>query len=218
MSLPKNSAASGLLYGIVVGGDQSDPDPDQANGLRVYFPTIHGKDIDVKHLAFSPRILSPDRAAMQSFSGGLDPGSMVVAYKDTGSTQCQILGLASDLNNYESGIPGNMTLFQFAPRLAEVLNKKTGVFLPPKIQEAVEGGAKIFKIINGEEHTHNKLKGLPTHGALFPMNGIPIDPIKGINTAIQAALSIPDIGILNSLPGIPMSLAVYLIMFFLLKI
>ena len=104
MSLPKSSAASGLLYGIVVGGDQSDPDPDQANGLRVYFPTIHGKDVKIKDLAFSPRILSPDRAAMQSFSGGLDPGSMVVAYKDTGSTQCQILGLASDLNNYESNI------------------------------------------------------------------------------------------------------------------
>jgi hypothetical protein len=206
MSLPKNSAASGLLYGIVVGGDQSDPDPDQANGLRVYFPTIHGKDIDVKHLAFSPRILSPDRAAMQSFSGGLDPGSMVVAYKDTGSTQCQILGLASDLNNYESGIPGNMSLLQFAPGLAQFLNKNTGVFLPPKIQEATEGGAKIFKIINGEEHTHNKLKGLPTHGALFPMNGIPIDPIKSINTAIQQALNIPGLDILSSLPGVSMSL------------
>jgi hypothetical protein len=206
MSLPKNSAASGLLYGIVVGGDQSDPDPDQANGLRVYFPTIHGKDVNVKHLAFSPRILSPDRAAMQSFSGGLDPGSMVVAYKDTGSTQCQILGLASDLNNYENGIPGNMGLLQMAPQLAQFLNKSTGVSRPPTIQESSDGGAKIFKINERGDHNHNLLKGLPTHGALFPLNGIPIDPIKNINTAIQAAASIPDVGFLNALPGIAMSL------------
>jgi hypothetical protein len=206
MSLPKSSAASGLLYGIVVGGDQSDPDPDQANGLRVYFPTIHGKDVKVKDLAFSPRILSPDRAAMQSFSGGLDPGSMVVAYKDTGSTQCQILGLASDLNNYESNIPGNIGLLQIAPILAQFLNMSTGVSRPPTIQESSEGGAKIFKINERGDHNHNLLKGLPTHGALFPLNGRPIDPIKSITTAIQAALSIPDIGILNALPGIAMSL------------
>lgn len=205
MSLPKNSAASGLLYGIVVGGDQSDPDPDQANGLRVYFPTIHGKDVNVKHLGFSPRILSPDRAAMQSFSGGLDPGSMVVAYKDTGSTQCQILGLASDLNNYENGIPGNMNLMQIAS-IAKFLNKSTGVSRPPTIQEASEGGAKIFKINERGDHNHSLLKGLPTHGALFPLNGIPIDPIKNIVTAIEAATNIPGLDILKSLPGVAMSL------------
>lgn len=206
MSLPKNSSASGLLYGIVVGGDQSDPDPDQANGLRVYFPTVHGKDVNVKHLAFSPRLLSPDRASMQSFAGGIDPGSMVVAYKDTGSTQCQILGLASDLNNYESNIPGNIGLLQMAPILAQYLNKSTGVSRPPTIQESSEGGAKIFKINERGDHNHNLLKGLPTHGALFPMNGIPIDPIKNIMTAIQATSSIPGAGLLNSLPGIAMSL------------
>ena len=38
------------------------------------------------------------------------------------------------------------------------------------------------------------------------MNGIPIDPIKNIMTAIQATASIPDVGILNALPGIAMSL------------
>jgi hypothetical protein len=206
MSLPKNSAASGLLYGIVVGGDQSDPDPDQANGLRVYFPTIHGKDVNPQHLAFSPRILSPDRAAMQSFSGGLDPGSLVVAYKDTGSSQCQILGLASDLNNYESNVPGNIGLLQIAPVLAQFLNKSTGVSRPPTIQQTTEGGAKVFKINERGDHNHNLLKGLPTHGALFPLNGIPIDPIKGIRTAIEAATNIPTEGLLNSLPGIAISL------------
>ena len=206
MSLPKNSSASGLLYGIVVGGDQSDPDPDQANGLRVYFPTVHGKDVNVKHLAFSPRLLSPDRAAMQSFSGGIDPGSMVVAYKDTGSTQCQILGLASDLNNYENNIPGNIGLLQMAPILAQYLNKSTGVSRPPTVYQSSEGGAKVFKIRERGDHNHNLLKGLPTHGALFPLNGIPIDPIKNIMTAIQATASIPGAGLLNSLPGIAMSL------------
>ena len=206
MSLPKNSAASGMLYGIVVGGDQSDPDPDQAGGVRVYFPTVHGQDVDPKHLGFSPRLLSPDRQSMQSFPGGLDPGSMVVALKDTGSTQCQVLGLASDLNNAGSGIAGNMGLFQMAPILQQFMNKSTGVSRPPNIQQGNEGGATVFNIQERGDHSHNLLQGLPTHGALFPLSGIPIDPIKSIHTAIQAAANIPGADILSKLPGVAMSL------------
>jgi len=201
----KNSTTSSLLYGIVVGGGEDDPAPDQSNNLRVYCPSIHGKDVNFKHLAFSPRLISPDRAGMQSFVGGLDYGSLVVVYKDTGSNQCQILGLANDLNNYESGIPGNLNLMN-NPIIANLLNRSMGVFRPPTIQETTQGGAKVFKIDERGDHNHNLLKGLPTHGALFPLNGIPIDPIKGINTAIQPSFNIPGLNVITSLPGIAMSL------------
>ena len=199
------SNKSSLLYGIIVGGGEDDPAPDQSNGLRVYFPSIHGKDVDPKHLAFSPRLLSPDRQGMQSFSGGLDYGSLVVAYKDPGSSQCQILGLANDLNNRESSIPGNMNLMMGTVVAAAVL-KNMGMNRPPKTQRTSEGGAEVYKIQEQGPHFHDLLKGLPTHGALFPMAGIPIDPVKAIRTAISAASAIPGADLLNSLPGIVMSL------------
>lgn len=201
----KNSTTTTMLYGIVVGGGEDDPAPDQSNNVRVYCPSIHGKDVNFKHLAFSPRLISPDRAGMQSFVGGLDYGSLVLVQKDTGSSQCQIVGLANDLNNYESGIPGNMNLMN-NPVIAAILNKSMGMSRPPTIQETTEGGAKVFKIKERGDHNHNLLKGLPTHGALFPLNGIPIDPIKSINTAIQASFNIPSLDVLSSLPGVAMSL------------
>lgn len=205
MSL-KESSASSLVYGIVVGGGEDDPAPDQSNGLRVYFPSIHGKDVNIKHLAFSPRLLGPDRQSMQSFSGGLDYGSLVVAYKDTGSNQCQILGLANDLNNRENSIGGNSNLLFLAPQIAAQFTRQMGINRPPKVQKSSEGGAEIYKIQEQGAHFHDLLKGLPTHGALFPMAGLPIDPVKAIRTAIAAASAIPSAGLLASLPGIVMSL------------
>ena len=204
------SNKSSLLYGIVVGGGEDDPAPDQSNGLRVYFPSIHGKDVDIKHLAFSPRILGADRLSMQSFSGGLDYGSLVVAYKDPGSSQCQILGLAGDMNNRESSIPGNANLLLLAPQIAQQFARTMGVNRPPKTQLSSEGGAQVFKATEQGEHFHDLLKGLPTHGALFPLAGIPIDPIKSIRTAVSAAQQIAGGDIISALPGVVMSLGTVL--------
>lgn len=203
MSLPKNSAASSMVYGIVVGGDENDPDPGQAGGLRVYFPTIHGKGVKPEHLAFSPRLVSPTRSGMQEFVGGIDTGSLVLALKDTGSNQCQIIGLASDLNNRDSNIPGNNDLLE---HIAKFFTRPTGVNRPPNIVKSSSGGAEVYTITERGSHFHDLLKGLPTHGALFPLAGTPIEAIKNIRTAIQAAASIPGLDVINSLPGVPASL------------
>jgi hypothetical protein len=203
MSLPKNSAASGMVYGIVVGGDMTDPDPAQAGGLRVYFPTIHGKGVNPKHLAFSPRLVAPTRSGMQDFVGGLDPGSLVVALKDTGSNQCQIIGLANDLNNRDSTIAGNNDLLQ---NITKFFTQSTGVSQPPNIQKSSRGGAEIYKPVEKGDHFHDLLKGLPTHGALFPLAGTPIDAVSSIRTALQAAAAIPGLDVLSKLPGVASSL------------
>ena len=192
-----------MVYGIVVGGDMSDPDPAQAGGLRVYFPTIHGKDVKPQHLAFSPRLVSPTRAGMQEFVGGIDTGSLVVALKDTGSNQCQILGLANDLNNRDSGIAGNNDLLQ---HISSYFSKSMGVNRPPNVQKSSEGGTEIYRVTEKGDHFHDLLKGLPTHGALFPLAGTIIDPITGIRTAIQPASSIPGADLISALPGVSMSL------------
>jgi hypothetical protein len=48
--LPKSSAASGWEYGICLGCHDADAPTDYSGNLRVYFPSIHGKDVNVKHL------------------------------------------------------------------------------------------------------------------------------------------------------------------------
>lgn len=203
MSLPKNSAASSMVYGIVVGGDMNDPDPAQAGGLRVYFPTIHGKGVNPKHLAFSPRLVSPTRSGMQEFVGGIDPGALVVALKDTGSNQCQIIGLANDINNRDMAIPGNNDLL--AP-IAQFFARSVGVNRPPTIQRSSRGGAQIYRPQERGEHFHDLLRGLPTHGALYPLAGTAIDAVNGIRTAIQSAFSIPGNDVFSALPGVASSL------------
>lgn len=210
MSNKDSTVSSGLVYGIVVGGNEDDPAPDQSNGVRIFFPSIHGKDVDIKHLAFSPRILGADRLSMQSFPGGLDYGSLVVAYKDSGSNQCQVLGVANDLNNRETSIPGNANLLLLAPQIAQQFARTMGINRPPKTQLSSEGGAQVYKAIEQGDHFHDLLKGLPTHGALFPLVGIPIDPIKSIRTAVTAAQQIAGGDIIGALPGIAMSLGTLL--------
>lgn len=203
MSLPKNSAASGMLYGIVVGGHDGDPAPDMSGNLRVYFPGIHGKDVKPEHLAFSPRIMSPTRSTQQEFPGGLDPGTLVIAMKDTGSNYCQIIGVANDANLADQRIAGNSDLLQYVNRF---LNQNINVRLPPQIYETVEGGVKVRKIREKGFHNHNELRGLPTHGALYNLSGAPVPRVSGISTAKQAFDNLLTGDILGAIPGVFMTL------------
>ena len=202
-SLPKNSAASGMVYGIVVGGHDGDPAPDQSGGLRVYFPGLHGRNVNVEHLAFSPRIMSPTKGSQQEFTGGLDPGTLVVALKDTGSNYCQILGIANDANMSEERLEGNIDLMQF---IRPFLSQNIGVRVPPEIYEEEVDGVRIRKFRERGNHNHNILKGLPTHGALYELSGAPIPRVSGIATAKQPFQDLLNGDILGAIPGVFMTL------------
>ena len=206
--LPKNSAASGLVYGIVVGGHDADAPTDYSGNLRVYFPSIHGKDVNVKHLAFSPRLMNPTRSAQQEFPGGLDPGTLVVAMKDTGSNQCQIVGLANDFNNNDQTIEGNMSLLQ---NIAMYLTMPIMVSPPPGTYETTEGGARVRKIREkGGNWNHGLVRGLPTHAAMYNMAGMPIPKVTQVATALQAFDNLISSSMMGSLPGTVMSLGMLL--------
>lgn len=202
--LPKSSAASGLVYGIVVGGHDADAPTDYSGNLRVYFPSIHGKDVDVRHLAYSPRLMSPTRAAQQEFPGGLDPGTLVVAMKDTGSNQCQIVGLANDLNNSDQTIEGNMSLLQ---NIAQYLTLAIQVLPPPTTTEVVIGGARIRKIQERDQlWNHGMTRGLPTHAAMYNMAGMPLPKVTQVATALQSFDNLISNSAIGNLPGAVMSL------------
>jgi len=206
---PRSSASTNFLYGIVCGGHDADPDPSQANLYRVFFPGIHGTGVKIEDLNFSTSIKSPDKGTQQTFPGGLDPGTMVVAVKDTGSNQCQILGLVHDVNDPQP-VPGNINLLALG-QIARIFDQQIKVNIPPNIRQSSEGGAEIFKIIEkGIAHSHNVLRGLPTHGALYPMSGSIINQVKNIVTAIQADGNIPGPNLLAALPGVAMSLGTLL--------
>lgn len=203
MSTPKTSAATEMVYGIVVGGHDGDPAPDESGGLRIYFPGMHGKDVKVEHLNFSPRIMSPTKGSQQEFPGGLDPGTLVIALKDTGSNYCQIIGIANDFNRSDERIPGNTDLMQF---INQYLNTNIGVRIPPQIYETVEDGVRVRKIREKGFHNHNVLRGIPTHAALYNLSGAPIPRVSGVATAKQAYDNLLNGDILGAIPGVIMTL------------
>ena len=204
MAAPKESTVSGLCYGIVVGGHDADPPSDYSGNLRVYFPGIHGKDVDVKHLAFSPRLMSPTGGTQQQFPGGLDPGSMVIAMKDTGSNQCQIMGLANDINNNDQTIAGNISLLE---NIAEYLIKEVQIRPPPTSKDAMVNGARIRQIQEkGDLWNHGMTRGLPTHAATFNLAGMRLPQVKNVATAKKAFDNLITSGMMGDLPGVAMSL------------
>ena len=203
-STPRSSAASGLCYGIVVGGHDADPPSDYSGNLRVYFPGIHGKDVKVKHLAFSPRLMSPSKGTQQEFPGGLDPGTLVVAMKDTGSNQCQIIGLANDINNNELTIAGNMSLLQ---GIAQYLTTNIQVRPPPTSVDATVNGARIRQIKEKDKlWNHGMTRGLPTHAATYNLAGMRLPQVSNVSTALQSYDNLITSSMLGNLPGIAMSL------------
>jgi hypothetical protein len=203
-STPRSSAASGLCYGIVVGGHDADAPSDYSGNLRVYFPGIHGKDVNVKHLAFSPRLMSPTRSSQQEFPGGIDPGTLVVAMKDTGSNQCQIIGLANDINNNDQTIAGNMSLLQ---GIAQYLTMNIQVRPPPTAVDATVNGAQIRQIQEkGELWNHGMTRGLPTHAATYNLAGMRLPQVSSVSTALQSYDNLITNSMLGNLPGIALSL------------
>lgn len=203
-STPKSSAVSGLCYGIVVGGHDADAPSDYSGNLRVYFPGIHGKDVNVKHLAFSPRLMSPTRSTQQEFPGGLDPGTLVVAMKDTGSNQCQIIGLANDINNNDQTIEGNMSLLQ---GIAQYLTLNIQVRPPPTARDATVNGARIRQLQEkGQLWNHGMTRGLPTHAATYNLTGMRIPQVSSVSTALQSFDNLITDSMIGNLPGVAMSL------------
>lgn len=207
MTYPKNFPGQ-IQIGVIGGGDITDPAGDQSCNQRIYSPLEHNPDgVKLQHLAFSPMSHSPTNHSQQSFPGCLDPGSLVYVLKNTGQNQVTILGQANDLHNSETNrIAGNMDLMS-NPIVNELMNRTIEILIPPNIEEKEERGAKVKKIKEkGKEHSHNLLKGLPTHGALFAMSGLRLPDVKKVPTALQHYQNLMTDDMMNNMPGSLMSL------------
>lgn len=204
---PKNFPGQ-IQVGIIAGGDINDKPSDHSCNQKVYSPLEHSPDgVKLEHLAFSPMNHSPTNHSQQSFPGALDPGTLVYVLKNTGQNQVTILGQANDLHNSSTNrIEGNLDLFS-NPIVKELFDRTIKVNIPPDIQETEVKGAKVkIPKEKDKEHSHNLLKGIPTHGALFNMSGFRLPQVKEVPTALQDYQKLMTNGMLGGMPGDVMSL------------
>lgn len=196
----------------LISSNGGDHPKDESSNQKVILPATHDpKNVKQEHLAFSPLMNAPTALGQQTFHGELDPGSLVYFLKFPGQNGGVILGQANDLVNYDKnqaggGAGGGKDLLgdQFFQKL---FDREINVNIPPDIQDAEVNGAKVKKVKEkNKKHKHSLLKGLPSHGASFPMSGYRLPEVKNVPTAKQEFTNIPTNDILGNLPGLPMSL------------
>lgn len=205
-----------LELGVIAsGGDpkgKGDHPKDESSNQKVILPGTHDpKNVKQEHLAFSPLMNAPTALNQQTFHGVMDPGSLVYFLKLPGQNQGVILGQANDLVNYDKGQTGggqsggkDLLGEQY---FKELFDRETGVNIPPDIEDAEVNGAKVKKVKEkNKKHKHSLLKGLPSHGASFPMSGYRLPEVKDVPTAKQEYTNIMTNNMLDNLPGMPMSL------------
>ena len=207
MSYPKNfPSGAQIQVALVAGGDITDPAKDQSCNQRLFSPLEHSdQGVKIQHLAFSPMMHSPTNGSQQTFHGTMDPGSLVYVLKTTGQNGGIIIGQANDLLNWDRRSKGNDDLIGTTAN--ELFKRTIKINIPPDIEEKVEKGAKVKKIKEkGREHSHDVLKGLPSHGALHGMSGWKIPQMNNIPTAVQNFSGITTNDMLMNMPGQLMSI------------
>jgi len=194
-----------IVYGIVVGGNDSDPDPTQSGGVRIYLPTEYGKDVDTKHLPFSRTIAQGNQGGITNFNPPPEHGSGVMCMKmpgHSGSGHLTILGSVPNDINKDSTIPGNSA--GVWPAIEKAIKDVTKIRIPPNVGSGAAGSKPPKE--KGQYHANELVKFIPSTATLWPMNGIKIPQVQNVATATQAFSSILTGDILGKLPGLNMTL------------
>lgn len=196
-----------IVYGIVVRGNDSDPDPTQSGGVGIYLPTEYGKDVDIKHLPFSRTLAQGNQGGITNFNPPPEHGSAVMAMKLPGqATQggLVVLGTVPNDINKDSTIPGNSAAAAIWPAIDKAIKDIAKIRIPPNVGSGAAGSKPPQE--KGQYHKHELVKFLPSTATLWPMNGIKIPQVQNIATATQAFSSILTGDMLSLLPGMNMTL------------
>jgi hypothetical protein len=200
-----------LVYGIVCGGDDKDPDPTESGGFRVYIPSEYGPGVKRTHLPFIRTMSQGTETGITSFNTPPERGSAVMCMKvpgHSGTGHLIVLGtLPNDINNDDT-VPENMALFEAFPILRQAIEHKINILIPPNIVEKNKRGALVrVAKEKGVKHSHKLMKGIPSSGTLYVMNGYPIPQLNNISTAIDAFTAIVNKEIMEKLPGVHIDIA-----------
>lgn len=196
-----------MLVGIVVGGHDKDPAPNQ-NGVRIYCPQIHGNNVKKEDLGFSPMIMPPHQGGATQFNGVPDPGQHMLCMKSGPPGDSALIVVGSiPVNRQDGGQPGNKNLNTYLTALTEAFGTELNINIPPNIKEATSGGARVRQIQEkGQKHKNDLLKGMPSHGGLYNMAGTPLKQLNNVSTATQAFSNILTGSMLSALPGMNFSI------------
>lgn len=194
-----------IVYGIVVGGNDKDPDPTQSGGVRVYLPTEYGKDVDIKHLPFARSLAEGNQKGITNFNPPAEHGSGVMCMKmpgQSGTGHLVVLGSVPNDINKDSTIPGNSK--NYWPAIEKAIKDVTSIRIPPNVGSGSAGSKPPQE--KGKYHANELVKFLPSTGTLWPMNGLQIPQVQNIATATQAFSNILTGDMLSLLPGMNMTL------------
>lgn len=198
---------SGVQVAVIAGGHKDDPAEDHSGNQKLWSPLEHKDgDVSLDDLWFSTLSRSPSQMAQQTFSGVLDPGTLVYVLKGIGEGGGIILGQSNGIlkGGAGGGGGGNSLGAQTQKQLQQ---QDIGVNIPPKITETEERGVKIRKIQEkGQMHSLSLLEGLPLHGALFDLTGFKLPEVKQIPTAKQTNDGMMNQQMLQNMLGQVMSL------------
>jgi hypothetical protein len=192
-----------FVCGIVVGGHDADPDPNQNGLMRIYLPQYHGNNVKKEHFGFSPMIMPPNQGGANEFNGVPDPGQSVMCLKSgpPGDSSLIVLGTIPT-NRQDGGQPGNMNLNTALKALTEAFAAEIKINIPPNVKETTDGGARVRQIQEkGQKHKHDLLKGLQSHGAAYSTAGITHKQLTNVSTATQAFSNILTGSMMSALPG-----------------
>lgn len=193
-----------ICYGIVVGGNDKDPDPTMSGGCRVYLPPEYGKDVDIKHLPFARNLAQGTQGGITNFNPPPEHGSAVLVMKmsgQAGTGHLHVLGAVPNDINRDSTTPGNSNPW---PAIGKAIKDLTSIRIPPNVGSGAAGSKPPKE--KGQYHAHELLKSIPSTGTLWPMNGLQIPQVQNITTATQAFSNILTGDLLSQLPGMNMTM------------
>lgn len=194
-----------IVYGIVVGGNDSDPDPTCSGGSRIYIPGQYGKDVDIKHLPFSRNLAQGTQNGITNFNPPAEHGSAVMCMKmggHAGTGHLTILGTVPNDTNKGSTTPGNS--IGLWPAIDKALKDTTKIRIPPSAGKGPADSKPPKE--KGKYHSHDIVKGIPSSATLWPINGMKIPQVQNISSAIQAFSNVLTGDLLGMLPGMNMSM------------
>lgn len=178
-------------------------DPNQLGLTKIGLVQRHGNGVKEEHLGYSQMLMPPNQGGATEFNGIPDPGQAVVCLKSgpPGASDLLILGCLPT-QQQDGGQPGNSDLMTAINIFARAPVTPIEALIPPQIREIVREGARIREIVEkGQNHQHSLLKGIPSHGAIYALAGIPQKQLTNISTATQAFSNILTSSMMSALPG-----------------
>ena len=203
MAYPKQDI--NLVYGIVCGGDDKDPDPAMSGGYRVFVPGQYGNDVKREHLPFARGVAQATQEGVTRFNPPPERGTGVICIKRTGESgtgELVALGTVAGEIGTNGSMPGNRPLHEYLEIMKDSKGHEVSVNIPPEVKEATENGALIRKIQEkGQKHKNELVYGLPTNTSLPNMLGLPLNNLTNVRTAVQQFASSLTPDMLSQLPG-----------------